>query len=203
MNDLENLKKTIEEDYARKVNTFRLLPITGKDILIGDSMIAFMLMRKYGFDRWQNMGIAGDTTIGVMNRLDAVIRQKPKRVILSIGSNDLVLTNDTIDEITSRIHDLISVLKSHNIDIYYLLVTPVCPSCEGANQLYIGSRTNEDIFKLNQSIIKALHQDKIIDTYSPFINRQKELNPIYSRDGIHLNDVGYQLFSKTIHDALS
>lgn len=203
MNDLENLKKTIEEDYARKVNTFRLLPITGKDILIGDSMIAFMLMRKYGFDGWQNMGIAGDTTIGVMNRLDAVIRQKPKRVILSIGSNDLVLTNDTIDEITSRIHDLVLVLKSHHIDVYYLLVTPVCPRCEGANHLYIGGRTNEDIIKLNQSIKKALHQDKIIDTYSPFVNRQIEMSPIYSRDGIHLNDLGYQLFSKTIHDALS
>ncbi len=203
MNDLENLKKTIADDYARKVNTFRLLPITGKDILIGDSMIAFMLMRKYGFDSWQNMGIAGDTTIGVMNRLDAVIRQKPKRVILSVGSNDLVLTDDTHETITTRIHHIIMILKSHDIDTYCLLITPICSGCENANQLYIGSRTNDDIFKLNQHIKELVHHAKIIDTYSPLINSQQELHPKYSRDGIHLNDFGYQLFSKTIHDALS
>lgn len=202
MSVLENLKKTIEEDYARKVNAFRLLPITGKDIIIGDSMIAFMLMKKYGFDAWQNMGIAGDTTAGVYNRLDAVIRQKPKRVILSIGSNDLVLTQDSIETISHRIRDITSKLKSQGIDVYYLLTTPICASCEQANHDYIAGRTNDEIIKLNRTIIHMIEDVTIIDTHTPLLNSHQELDLLYSRDGIHLNDDGYQLFSQTIQNAL-
>lgn len=202
MTDLVNLRKTIKEDYARKVNSFRLLPITGKDILIGDSIIAFMLMKKYGFESWINMGIAGDTTTGVMERLDAVIRQKPKRVILSVGSNDLVLTDHSMEEIALHLRDIMIILKSHEIKVYYLLVTPICSSCDNANHLYIAGRTNEMIIQLNQIIKNTLISTDIIDTYTPLINTHDELDLSYSKDGIHLNEIGYQIFTKTIHDTL-
>ncbi|RJX25254.1 MAG: hypothetical protein C4537_04580 [Acholeplasma sp.] len=202
MTDLVSLRKTIEEDYARKVNSFRLLPITGKDILVGDSIIAFMLMKKYGFESWINMGIAGDTTTGVMERLDAVIRQKPKKVIVSVGSNDLVLTNHSLEEIAYHLRDIMIILKSHDIDVYYLLVTPICSSCEHANHLYIANRTNEMIYQLNQIIKHTLLNTDIIDTYTPLTNTHNELDSRYSKDGIHLNDLGYQIFTQTIHDAL-
>ena len=202
MSDLSNLKKIIQEDYKRKVNSFHLLPILGKDILIGDSMIAFLLMKKYGFESWVNMGIAGDTTLGVLKRLDAVIRQRPKRVILSVGSNDLVLTDLAISDIANQIQEIIHMLQSHNINVYYLLITPVCHSCEHVNPLYIGGRTNDEIIQLNHLIQKTISSSQIIDVYTPLIDSDKKLHPDYSKDGIHLNDLGYQVFSKTIHQAL-
>ncbi len=202
MTDLESLRNVIAEDYARKVHAFRLLPITGKDIFIGDSMIAFMLMKKYGFESWINMGIAGDTTIGVHERLDAVIRQKPKRVIISIGSNDLVLTNQNNENIVKRIQDVILTFESHQIKVYYLLITPICASCEHANALYIAGRTNDEIEKLNLLIREQISSINLIDTYTPMLDSNRELNAIYSKDGIHLNDLGYQVFTQIIHDVL-
>lgn len=202
MSELINLRKTIKEDYVRKVQAFRLLPITGKDILIGDSMIAFMLMKKYGFESWINMGIAGDTTSGVRQRLDAVIRQKPKHVILSIGSNDLVLTDHSTEKIVSNILEIIHHLESQGILVYYLLITPVCPSCKDANPLYIAGRTNAMINELNHRIKAKLTSSTIIDTHSPLTNDQLELDSRYSKDGIHLNDLGYQIFAQTIHNIL-
>jgi lysophospholipase L1-like esterase len=195
------IQELIQKDYDRKVKTFLSLPLEGKDIMVGDSMIAYLNLSKYLFQDWINQGIAGDTTNGVLNRLDAVMRLKPKRIVLSIGSNDLVLTDNTYEMTMKNMQTIIQTLK-HDAQVYVCLITPVNPIMKEANQGYIAGRTNEAIQTLNDGI-KHTFQERVIDVYTPLVDHHGLLDEKYSKDGIHLNDEGYKQFVKSIRYALN
>ena len=199
-NDQTLMKAIIKADYTRRVKTFRALPIEGKDIMIGDSMIAYLNLNHVGFSDWINMGIAGDTTDGVLDRLDAVIRQRPSKVVLSIGTNDLVLTSYTTDEIINNIKRISDILSSYAA-VYLLTLTPVNERDPKAVHAYIAGRKNKDIFEINEKL-KDHFSRQLIDTCTPLLNQENRLDLAYSKDGIHLNEEGYKVFIKTIQNAL-
>ena len=194
-----DLQKLIDLDYERKVKTFRALPITGKDVILGDSMISLLNLRKYHLDDWINMGIAGDTTEGVINRLDAVHRQKPKRVILNIGSNDLVRLNHTSDEIILAITSIVESLESY-AKVWVLTLTPINNQLDVSNHTYIAGRKNTDILDINQKLKET--SLNVIDTATSLMDSSLNLHENLTSDGIHLNDKGYQIFAETINNNL-
>ncbi len=198
--DLNLMKALIKADYTRRVKTFRALPIEGKDVIIGDSMIAYLNFSQYGLDDFINMGIAGDTTLGVLDRLDAVIRQKPKRIILSIGSNDLVLTAHKPMDILVKITEIYDILSKH-AEVLILSLTPVNEDDPKAHKAYIAGRKNEDIHAINISL-KEYFKSRLIDTETPLSDTSQKLDIVYSKDGIHLNEKGYQVFVEIIKNAL-
>lgn len=193
--DLLGVKKLIEMDYARKVKTFRALPIEKKNIIIGDSMVAYINLSHYGLDLI-NMGIAGDTTIGVIERLDAVLRIKPEIVFVNVGSNDLVLTHHSLEEIVLNIKRIFEKLSTFS-KVYILSLTPVNESVEDVNLLYIGGRKNEDIYAINQKL-RMLFKDCYIDTSDILKDESLKLNKAYTTDGIHLNHQGYSIWIEKI-----
>ncbi len=193
--DLLGVKKLIEMDYARKVKTFRALPIEKKNIIIGDSMVAYINLSQYGLDLI-NMGIAGDTTIGVIERLDAVLRIKPEIVFVNVGSNDLVLTHHSLEEIVLNIKRIFEKLSTFS-KVYILSLTPVNESVEDVNLLYVGGRKNEDIYAINQKL-RMLFKDCYIDTSDILKDESLKLNKAYTTDGIHLNHQGYSIWIEII-----
>ena len=193
--DLLGVKKLIEMDYARKVKTFRALPIEKKNIIIGDSMVAYINLSQYGLDLI-NMGIAGDTTIGVIERLDAVLRIKPEIVFVNVGSNDLVLTHHSLEEIVLNIKRIFEKLSTFS-KVYILSLTPVNESVEDVNLLYVGGRKNEDIYAINQKL-RMLFKDCYIDTSDILKDESLKLNKAYTTDGIHLNHQGYSIWIEKI-----
>lgn len=193
--DLLGVKKLIEMDYARKVKTFRALPIEKKNIMIGDSMVAYINLSQYGLDLI-NMGIAGDTTIGVIERLDAVLRIKPEIVFVNVGSNDLVLTHHSLEEIVLNIKRIFEKLSTFS-KVYILSLTPVNESVEDVNLLYVGGRKNEDIYAINQKL-RMLFKDCYIDTSDILKDESLKLNKAYTTDGIHLNHQGYSIWIEKI-----
>jgi lysophospholipase L1-like esterase len=194
------MKQLIKADYERKVKAFRLLPVEGKPIFAGDSMIAYFNLPRYGFDGYINMGIAGDTTAGLMNRLDAIVRQKPPYVIIHIGSNDLVLDQLAADEIVQRIEHIVDEL-SMTSTVYVISLTPVNPHVENVNHTYIGGRENLDINAINQQL-KSLYQTNYIDAHTHLLQSNSLLHEDYTKDGIHLNHIGYHHFAEVIKKSL-
>ena len=195
------MKQLIKADYERKVKAFRLLPVEGKPIFAGDSMIAYFNLSRYGFDNYINMGIAGDTTTGLMKRLDAIVRQKPPYVIIHIGSNDLVIDKLSVDEIVKRIEKIVDEL-SMTSTVYIISLTPVNPTTENVNLTYIGGRKNEDIITINERL-KSLYQTNYIDVHSYLLQSNSLLNEDYTKDGIHLNHIGYHQFAEIIKKTLN
>lgn len=194
------MKQLIKADYERKVKAFRLLPVEGKPIFAGDSMIAYFNLSRYGFDNYINMGIAGDTTTGLMKRLDAIVRQKPPYVIIHIGSNDLVLEQLAANEIVQRIEHIVDEL-SMTSTVYVISLTPVNPHVENVNHTHIGGRKNEDINAINQQL-KSLYQTNYIDAHTHLLQSNSLLNEDYTKDGIHLNHIGYHHFAEIIKESL-
>src|SRR5215468_11507810 len=76
--------------YQSKLAFFRQTAGVADAVMLGDSHIEGIDWRELFPDvKILNRGISGDTSAGVLNRLDEVIGRHPKIVVLMIGANDL------------------------------------------------------------------------------------------------------------------
>src|SRR4051794_37276908 len=76
--------------YRARVDFFRQTVGDADVIMLGDSITEGIDWHElFPNVRIRNRGIAGDTSAGVLNRLDEVIGRRPKIVFLMIGMNDL------------------------------------------------------------------------------------------------------------------
>ncbi len=71
-----------------------------------------------------NAGLSGETSTGLLNRLDWVLKQKPDLTILTIGANDAMralpisLTSQNIDQIIAKIKQSDSAVILAGMQIY-------------------------------------------------------------------------------------
>ena len=194
--DLSVIKAIIKADYERHIQRFNFDKQIGDVLLLGDSIIAYLPFKAYQLTHWINQGIPGDTTDGVIRRLDLAFSVKPKIVLIHIGSNDFVLTDNSEDQIIHNIQLIISFFESHDINTYLLSVTPILTNHIKTNTTYTDQRTNDKINHLNKRL-KAI-TNNYIDVNGVLKDDQDQLNPSYTKDGVHLNDEGYQIFIKKV-----
>ena len=173
--------------YRVKHSMFLNAPLNeGCVIFLGDSLTDWLSLNELlpGVNVI-NRGIAGDTTIGVLHRLDEVIRHKPAKIFLLIGTNDIAMGMserkiiDNIREIIRRIHE-----GSQESKIYLQTLIPV-------NSKYMGYRHNMKIETVNDVIrrIAAEIDCTLVDLYEIFADKG-ELPLQYTFDGLHLNGEG-------------
>jgi len=200
----DQIKALIKIDYERKIKAFEQINQLNQTIILGDSMVAYLNLSKYHLnDQVINQGIAGDTTEGVMNRLNLVQRLKPKSVILSIGSNDLVLLNHRPKTIANHIIEIKNQLEEAlKIKVYVFSMTPVLRNHAISNMDYIDSRTNHELEEINHLLKKTLKKEEFFNVYDDLLDENKELKISYTTDGIHLNQEGYQIYTKYIKSIL-
>lgn len=77
--------------YQDKKTHFETLSNSESEIVfLGDSLSDYCEWSEFfPNQRIKNRGIAGDTTDGILNRIDEVIQSKPQKLFLLIGINDL------------------------------------------------------------------------------------------------------------------
>ena len=173
--------------YRVKHSMFINAPLNeGCVIFLGDSLTDWLSLNELlpGINVI-NRGIAGDTTIGVLHRLDEVIRHKPAKIFLLIGTNDIAMGMserkiiDNIREIIRRIHE-----GSQESKIYLQTLIPV-------NSKYMGYRHNMKIETVNDVIRRIVGEldCTLVDLYEIFADNG-ELPERYTFDGLHLNGEG-------------
>lgn len=195
MKDIQEMKSVIALDYVRRRKHFQTITARHQMVLLGDSMIAFLSLKRFGLDDTvQNLGIAGDTTQGVLNRLSDLDPLFPTQVIVSVGSNDLVLTNHTIDDIIQNIHKIRDLLESKGIPVTIVSMTPVNRNLSISNMDYIQHRTNDDLLDINRRLKDSLPEAAYIDVFFPLLDQNGDLSAEYTTDGIHLNHQGYAIY---------
>ena len=97
-----------------------------------------------------NQGISGDTTSGVLSRLDSAVPQGTRIVILLIGGND-VRRGGTTEQARAGVNEIVARLKARNIRVinaipYYLaargkgMVLPDGIHLTAAGQRYLASQ---------------------------------------------------------------
>lgn len=180
--------------WNQRASLFEVLPIDSDDIVfIGNSITDgaewFELLDN---PHVKNRGISGDVSLGIYDRLDPIIKGKPKKLFLMIGVNDLS-RGISIDSVANTVERIIDRLQAEtpSTKIYLQSTLPVT---DEKNMFKGHTARMADIAPLNvlyQQIAKCKGV-KYVDLYSEFINpATKKLNTAYSNDGLHLLGSGY------------
>ncbi|MEL0028628.1 MAG: GDSL-type esterase/lipase family protein [Perlucidibaca sp.] len=140
-----------------------------------------------------NRGIGGDTTAGVMARLDAIISEKPAEIFLMVGINDLLAGKDD-DYIASNILQIARRIKGSGITPYvqsilytersYRYVTPT------------SAEINASVRAINARVQAQCQQEGIafVDLNRPMADGEGFLRQGHTLDGLHPNARGYALW---------
>lgn len=165
-------------------------------IMAGDSLSLWFPIELLPEDRyWLNQGISGETSYGLLKRLDLFDRTQPQIIFVMIGINDLI--RGVSDEvILDNQRQIISYLRRVHPKTQ-IVIQSILPhgdkeaTWEGRDKLL--AITNSRIRQLNQQLqnIATKEDVKYLDLYPLFTNQQGNLRPEFSTDGLHLSPIGY------------
>ncbi|MDP2489875.1 SGNH/GDSL hydrolase family protein [Vibrio splendidus] len=141
-----------------------------------------------------NRGLAGDTTTGMLRRIDTTLNVKPKLVCFMAGINDLAQGYD-VDHIYQNYIDMLKVWQENDIRILV------------QSTLYVGSKLqglNPSVELLNSKISEYCSQQGItfLDVNS-VLSPNQLLSNEYSCDDLHLNAKAYQVWAEVLQPAIA
>ena len=160
-----------------------------------------------------NRGISGDTTLGVLARLNEIFFYKPNSVFVLIGINDIFnsdspnrenITPITVSNNIINIADSI-YKKSPETQVYIQTTLPI-------NNILFKELTGTfpihavplkvQIKQINSIIKKNSSQNHygVIDLHDIFLDNDELLSRKFTSDGVHLNDDGYRKWSNFINN---
>ena len=153
-------------------------------VFIGDSLTIGEDFQSYFPDKKiLNLGLSGDSIDGIYDRCSVISNFTPEKIFIEGGVNSM--SYKSVDYISARYLDIISLLKSENpnAEIYIQGVLPIS-SVKESNGL-----TNKNISLLNDKLSKiATEYDVIYIDINSVYSLNSEMNPLYTKDGIHLKD---------------
>lgn len=173
-----------------------------KILFIGDSLTECYDFKKH-FPSLNiiNEGVSAYTTLTILTKLNEyLIKHNPDVIFLLIGANDLELTNLTANEIIVNIKLIIKRIKAKNKDIKIYLQSVYPVDCN-IKPFSVGKRKNEDIVFINNHI-KTIKDVTYIDMHKILKNDEGKLNSNYTYDGIHINDLGYEVITQELNKYL-
>ncbi|MBB1462581.1 lysophospholipase [Vibrio sp. SG41-7] len=141
-----------------------------------------------------NRGLAGDTTTGMLHRIDTTLNVKPKLVCFMAGINDLAQGYD-VEHIYQNYIDMLKVWQENDIRILV------------QSTLYVGSKLqglNSSVELLNSKISEYCSQQGIafLDVNS-VLSPNKLLSNEYSCDDLHLNAKAYQAWAEVLQPTIA
>ena len=177
-------------------------------VFYGDSITEGYNVKEF-FDEYRvvNSGISGNTTKDLIDRIDPDLYDyNPSMVIIQIGTND-IRAGIKDEEIIKNIKKVIKGIRKNrkNANILIESIYPINREMdteywESVNPDY----TNKHIIKVNKMIQDTCKKEhiKYIDVYSSLLDDNKNLKAIYSKEGLHLTDLGYYKATKVIKEYL-
>ncbi|PWS26315.1 GDSL family lipase [Pedobacter yonginense] len=185
-------------NYKQRREIFNKTPTVGGEVVfIGNSITEVGNWQKLIPDeRVLNRGISGDVTLGVLARVAEEVANKPKKVFVMIGINDLKI-GVPIAQITARQREIIQLIrtKAPNTLLYMQATLPVNEKMLAK----IYSRlNNKDILKMNKAL-KALCRELhvgYINLQPIFVDQDGQLKAEWSTDGLHLKPQAYEAWVK-------
>jgi lysophospholipase L1-like esterase len=141
-----------------------------------------------------NRGISGDTTRGMLIRLEAdVLSLKPKAVVLLMGTNDLE-EGAAPEVVADNLKLIVAALKKHRADMPIVLCQ-VMPSSASKK------RPADAIKKINElyaAAVKGDPQITVIDTWALFADASGDARAAEFPDLLHPNDAGYAMWAAAL-----
>lgn len=174
----------------------------GQIVFIGDSITDLYHLNDYYSDLSKatyNRGIGGDTTSGVLKRLDVSLYDiEPSKIVLMIGINDI---NGFIkeNEIVSNYTKILDGIKEHlpSAELYTMSILPVNSDLGAAYDI---NRATNSILSVNSKIkpLAESHSYTYLDLFSLVQDGENHLKKDLSDDGIHLNHNGFVIWTDLV-----
>ncbi|WGE63015.1 GDSL-type esterase/lipase family protein [Actinobacillus equuli subsp. haemolyticus] len=180
----EILLNSIKQRITYKAALFKQAkPIT----LIGHSILDQWNIQTLRGLEVNNLGISGINTEQYLSLIlhHSLIQNLGEKVILMLGTNDIVYPNWTKEKVAQNIQAVIQQLKRINpaVEIYFLEITPIALRVD---------RNNTEIKALNMHLKQYLREIIWVGLAEQFSDQYQKLDLAYSHDGLHLNAKGYE-----------
>jgi lysophospholipase L1-like esterase len=170
----------------------------GAVVFLGDSITQLWesgLPKTFPDMKIANRGISGDTTRGVLIRLqEDVLVLNPVAIVLLIGTNDLDEAA-TPEMIATNLKLILAAIKAHDQKTPVILCE-VMPSSPSKN------RPPEKIKKVNELYLAAVKNDPQIiplDTWTLFADTNGDASVSEFPDLLHPNDIGYSKWAAALN----
>lgn len=167
-------------------------------LFIGHSLIEFFdWQKRFPGHSAVNLGVAGETTEGLLARLEKIIRACPSAdlIFLMTGLNNIAMDDfDFLDSYHEIIQKLSSAYPKARIFVNSILPTRLEFIDNGA------------IESSNRAIRKIADESKagFIDAYALFVDSNNgPIKAYFSPDGVHLSDSGYRVWDGAIEKKIS
>ena len=145
-----------------------------------------------------NRGISGDTTRGVLIRLqEDVLDLNPNGVVLLIGTNDLEEGAQPAT-IAGNLKLILAELKKHNSKMPIVLCR-VFPSSTSKKR---SAKDIQQVNKLYARVVETNDQVTMLDTYTLFANDQGDAKQSEFPDLLHPNKTGYAKWARALQPVL-
>lgn len=176
----------------------------GLTVFFGDSLTELCDTEKYYPDIPNlNRGISGDTTAGMLKRVDSnVIAIEPVNVVFLGGINDIG-HGVAIDSILSNIEQILAAIKNALPDcrVFVESLYPVNSHKKPAFLNAVGIRTNEAVLEVNSRLPDICNKYEVtyINVHDMLADEDGNLNRHYTMDGLHINAEGYKIVTAEVN----
>ena len=191
-NSLKAGKKNIFDNYYfDKKSFFEVNGAKADIVMIGDSITDGAEWNElFPNISILNRAIGGDTTKGVLNRMESIYSTNAKKAFIMIGANDLG-SDILIDEVFSNYGKIVTKLKQHGITPYIQSV------------LFFGDKhanNNNNVLKLNLRLKDLSEKENVVFIdLNKVLSENGKLNESFSsKDNVHLNGKGYFVWKNSI-----
>jgi hypothetical protein len=178
-----------ERYVAARRGVQQAFPARGRYAMLGDSITEEMTAWREAFPGAAivNLGISGDTTAGVLQRLDTVIATGAGTVFLLIGINDLQILGGAPAEVAARHAEIRRRLTQAGMRVVVLSLFT------GKTGLRAG------VADVNARLEKscAAPACRFVDLNAA-LSENGLLKPAYTYDGVHLTAEGYKAWVRRI-----
>lgn len=174
-------------------------------LFLGDSITDFYDLDKYyeGL-KVVNSGISGNTTEDILKDMkNRVYRYNPSKVFILIGINDLYFDSDS-KEVISNIKEIVKSIKENRpyCKIYLESIYPVNNTDDDKidHDMVSEKRDNKTVREINKELESFSKKEEItyIDMYSVLEDDDHNLKLDYTKEGLHLSDLGYEKVTEVL-----
>lgn len=162
-------------------------------IVLGDSLSLWLPMQPLsGSQLWLNQGISGDTTRGILNRLEPLQQTRPSRIYIMAGINDLK-NGASDDEVVGNLQTIVQLLRQQHpqAQIYVQSILPAS----------IGLAPGR-IQQVNGRIAQVAQAERVsfLNLYPQFVAPNGQMIAQFTTDGLHLSSQGYAVWQSVLRN---
>ena len=203
--NLKNNNEKQKQKYFENRKIFQeILKNKENIVFLGDSITFQYDLKKY-YKNYNvvNGGVDGNRIEDILDDLDnRVYNYNPSKVFILIGTNNLAV-DENDDEIIKKIEELLIRIKENKkyTDLYFESILPINNTeDEKIDKIMVGNRNNERIKFINQQIEIFCDKNEIvyIDLYAKLIDKNDNLDILYTKEGLHISEDGYDIITKEI-----